>query len=406
MNIKISQKVITILTLGTVTLVGCSLYQKNKEIKEYLSKNDVSNTIEVSNDEENSITTSENIVIEEENILEQVTTPIPTSQPTPTPTSEPTPTQTPTLTPTPSPEKENVEEDVTIEPTQDESIKTEEPTIMNLDGVEIETKKVVEATTTVNIRNGASANSNKLGSITKGSKLDVINKENDDWYRVKYNNQEAFISSHYVKEKMDTNINAPVEKFIYMKKESTLYDAYNSNPIMSIPYLEAAPVFQEADGYYLTSIDNNIGFIPKSDTGVLDGTFAIVDISDQTAYLYEGTQLILSTPVVTGKPSSPTTKGLHEVWHISEDRYLKGDNYEVYVDYFDAFCGGIGFHDSEYHTHYDSKGKKVFSHGWRSQFGGNIYKTSGSHGCVNMPHDAAEVFYNNLEIGDKVLVKQ
>ena len=138
----------------------------------------------------------------------------------------------------------------------------------------------------------------------------------------------------------------------------------------------------------------------------MDGTFAIVDISDQIAYLYEGRDLIISTPVVTGRPSNPTTKGLHKVWHISEDRYLKGADYEVYVDYFDAFCGGIGFHDAEYHTHYDKNGKKLYSHGWRGQFGGNLYKTSGSHGCVNMPHDAAEVFYNNLEIGDKVLVKQ
>ena len=41
---------------------------------------------------------------------------------------------------------------------------------------------------------------------------------------------------------------------------------------------------------------------------------------------------------------------------------------------------------------------------WRSSFGGNIYKTSGSHGCVNLPPAAAKKIFENIEDGDPVIV--
>ena len=43
-----------------------------------------------------------------------------------------------------------------------------------------------------------------------------------------------------------------------------------------------------------------------------------------------------------------------------------------------------------------------FSHGvaddatWRNSFGGTIYKTNGSHGCVNLPKNAAKTIYENI----------
>ena len=51
------------------------------------------------------------------------------------------------------------------------------------------------------------------------------------------------------------------------------------------------------------------------------------------------------------------------------------------------FNGGIGLHDSN----------------WRSTFGGDIYKTNGSHGCINLPTDAAKLIYETVEIGYPVV---
>ena len=52
------------------------------------------------------------------------------------------------------------------------------------------------------------------------------------------------------------------------------------------------------------------------------------------------------------------------------------------------FNNNIGMHDA----------------GWRSEFGGEIYLTNGSHGCVNVPYDVAEELYYRVEIGTPVYV--
>ena len=41
---------------------------------------------------------------------------------------------------------------------------------------------------------------------------------------------------------------------------------------------------------------------------------------------------------------------------------------------------------------------------WRSVFGGELYKTNGSHGCVNTPTEAMEMIWNNFDIDTPVLV--
>ena len=40
---------------------------------------------------------------------------------------------------------------------------------------------------------------------------------------------------------------------------------------------------------------------------------------------------------------------------------------------------------------------------WRSSFGGNIYKTNGSHGCINLPPSVAQELYSYVEKGTPVI---
>ena len=61
--------------------------------------------------------------------------------------------------------------------------------------------------------------------------------------------------------------------------------------------------------------------------------------------------------------------------------------YESHVDYWMPFNGGIGFHDAS----------------WRNKFGGTIYQTSGSHGCVNLPPASVPAFYDMLYKGIPVI---
>lgn len=281
--------------------------------------------------------------------------------------------------------------------------------VRKVDGTEIQTKKVVKATSAVNVRSEMSTDSEKLTVLNAGDSVVFTSDENDKWYTVNYDGKTGYVSKDFSTVTEETKVVAPLQKMVYFKNSSSLYKDSNSNEaIQEIPELEAAEVYGEKDGYYLASIDNKVGYIKSEDTGDLKDTFVIVDISDQEAYLYEGNELIVSTPVVTGKLSSPTTQGLHEVWYIENHRFLKGDGYNVYVDYYMAFHGGEGLHDAEYHTHYNSDGSIAFSHGWRSKnaFGGELYKNGGSHGCVNMPNEPTKIMSEHVKVGDKVLVKQ
>ena len=40
---------------------------------------------------------------------------------------------------------------------------------------------------------------------------------------------------------------------------------------------------------------------------------------------------------------------------------------------------------------------------WRKEFGGEIYRTNGSHGCINLPEEIAETIYGYVEQGFPVI---
>ena len=111
-----------------------------------------------------------------------------------------------------------------------------------------------------------------------------------------------------------------------------------------------------------------------------------VYISEQKLYYYENNKLVLTSDVVTGK-NNGTPTGNYKVLSKKKDVYLKGSNYVEHVDYWIAFIGRVyGIHDAS----------------WRSEFGGDIYKKDGSHGCVNMPTDNIKTLYEKVQVGTAV----
>ena len=58
------------------------------------------------------------------------------------------------------------------------------------------------------------------------------------------------------------------------------------------------------------------------------------------------------------------------------------------MKYWMPFNGGVGFHDAP----------------WRSEFGGDIYLTSGSHGCINMPASSAAQLYDLIDESIPIVV--
>jgi hypothetical protein len=73
---------------------------------------------------------------------------------------------------------------------------------------------------------------------------------------------------------------------------------------------------------------------------------------------------------------------------MDTNRYLVGNGYKSWVNYFMPFNGGIGLHDAS----------------WRQNFGGTYYLYNGSHGCINMPYSAVKKIFENVSVGTKVIV--
>lgn len=129
----------------------------------------------------------------------------------------------------------------------------------------------------------------------------------------------------------------------------------------------------------------------KNNNTIIPVTNAYIDvsISNQKLYYYENGQLVLSSDIVTGI-NNGTPTGDYSVLYKARNVYLKGANYTSFVNFWIAFIGhSYGFHDAS----------------WRSSFGGEIYKTNGSHGCVNMPYASVSELYEIVQIGTPVHIR-
>ena len=247
---------------------------------------------------------------------------------------------------------------------------------------------VVQATTNVNIRPEPNTSNTELGTLTAGKSLPMVYRLENGWYEVIYNGEPAYVHGDYVREAF--TINAPVEKMIAMREDTTITDVPDGMDMGKITQFEVAKVFKEVEDYYYIEANGQIGFVPKSSCVSLNGTYVVVDISDQTAALYKGTDAIFTSNVVTGSDSTPSDLGIFDIDSMSKDATLTGPGYSVGVKYWMPYNGGEGLHDAS----------------WRGSFGGDIYHNSGSHGCINMPTSAAETIYDTVHTGDTVVVKR
>ncbi|MCD8365850.1 MAG: L,D-transpeptidase/peptidoglycan binding protein [Clostridiales bacterium] len=119
-------------------------------------------------------------------------------------------------------------------------------------------------------------------------------------------------------------------------------------------------------------------------------TYVEINLTAQHLYFYKDGVLIVESDFVSGNVSkgNGTPTGIYPVTYTQRNATLRGDGYATPVSYWMPFNGGVGMHDAT----------------WRSSFGGTIYKTNGSHGCINLPLSAAKKIYENISKGDPVLV--
>jgi lipoprotein-anchoring transpeptidase ErfK/SrfK len=123
-----------------------------------------------------------------------------------------------------------------------------------------------------------------------------------------------------------------------------------------------------------------------------------VSLVKQMMYIYEDNELILSTPITSGRNNFETIRGTFRVYTKQRGKTMKSpfpdEPYELWVDYWLGFSGAYGIHDACNTTDC-----------WRTKFGGGSYIYNGSHGCVNTPYNAVRFIYNWAKVGTTVHVR-
>ena len=123
----------------------------------------------------------------------------------------------------------------------------------------------------------------------------------------------------------------------------------------------------------------------------IGNTYIEVDLTDQHMYYYQNGSIIFDSDIVSGDiryEDRKTPPGIFTLYWKKSPDVLRGEKkpdgtyeYETPVTYWMPFNGGIGFHDAT----------------WQDYFGGDRYTYAGSHGCINMPLDAAATLYNIID---------
>ncbi len=122
----------------------------------------------------------------------------------------------------------------------------------------------------------------------------------------------------------------------------------------------------------------------------IGNTYIEVNIAEQKMWYYKDGELIVETDIVTGNynrgRATPTVVGF--IYNKARNRNLVGADYVAFVHYWMKVYGSIGIHDAS----------------WRKNFGGNIYASNGSHGCINTPYENVKKIYDTVEIGTPVII--
>ncbi len=129
----------------------------------------------------------------------------------------------------------------------------------------------------------------------------------------------------------------------------------------------------------------------KDDIG---DSYVEISIARQEVWLYIDGECIMNSSCVTGTPPNASTyTGVYALTYKKSPDVLTGPNagggsYSSKVTFWMPFNGNQGMHDAS----------------WRSSFGGSIYKTNGSHGCVNLPYSAAATLYKHIDAGFPIVI--
>lgn len=127
----------------------------------------------------------------------------------------------------------------------------------------------------------------------------------------------------------------------------------------------------------------------RNDNINYDGTYIEISINEQKLWAWWEGELFAETDIVTGcvHCNRDTKTGVFKIENHGRNIYLQGTHF---VKYWMAFkIPRYGLHDAD---------------GWRTEYGGDIYLTNGSGGCVNVPREVISQIYEKYEDGVPVII--
>jgi hypothetical protein len=156
-----------------------------------------------------------------------------------------------------------------------------------------------------------------------------------------------------------------------------------------------ANLFKDNDSIWnFTNIENRTPIYTQTKNGIGD-TYIEVDIVAQHVWHYVDGELHCDADCVTGNLADghDTPSGFYTIVEMVPGKYLwpKGVTEGIWVDrWMRTTWTGYGLHDAQ----------------WREEgeFGGDIYKENGSHGCINMPTEYAYQLYDDAYLGLPVVI--
>ncbi len=123
----------------------------------------------------------------------------------------------------------------------------------------------------------------------------------------------------------------------------------------------------------------------------IGGTYIEISIPMQHLWYYKDYQLAGEADVITGLPNGErnTPVGIYYISECIKGKYLVGDDYKTWVNFWMRLTNkGVGLHDAI----------------WQHAFGGDLYYSKGSHGCINLSYDVAQWLFYESYVGMPVII--
>ncbi len=125
--------------------------------------------------------------------------------------------------------------------------------------------------------------------------------------------------------------------------------------------------------------------------GEIGNTYIEISIEKQHLWYYKDGAVTVECDIVTGLPDGKrdTPTGVYYISERIPGKFLVGETYRTWVNFWMRLTNsGVGLHDAI----------------WQHAFGGDLYYSKGSHGCINLSYDFAEYLYNVTYVGMPVII--